>query len=228
VHRFAISHARLMRESTDRIQIALDSDNRNEQVIAHRLIESPGTWVTWENEHSGLMRQVAGSGYRSTQAKALKNAAIRLIHRKALFEYLREHQVRGDMRARIIGAFHPTRSYTEAVISEHGLYLRKACSFLCTSHVGSDLVQDAGFATPLEHYAALYAEYFHAYCSTHFAERADGEPCAEAELMPLLKMELEACRQAVLNPAVEMERWLRESQLRRRTGDTTRLPILRL
>jgi len=216
-----------MRESTDRIQLALQSDRRDEQVIAARLIESPSSWGVWENEHSGLMRQVAGSGYRSTQTTALKNAAIRLIHRKALFEYLREHEVRGALRARIIAAFHPTRSYAEAVIAEHGLYLRKAGSFLCTSHLGCDLVRDEGFATPLEHYAALYAEYFHAYCSTHFSEGGDEEQNPQAALMPLLKMELESCRQAVLNPATEMERWLRESTLRRRTGDTVRMRVLR-
>jgi hypothetical protein len=233
VNRFAISHARLMRESTDRIQLALESENPHEQIIAHRLIESTTTWVAWEAEHSVLMRQVAGSAYRSLQTTALKNAALRLIHRKALFEYLREHKVRGDMRKRIIAAFHPNRSYTEAVIAEHGVYLRKASSFLCTSHVGIDLVRDAGFDTPLEHYAALYREYFHSYCSTYFGEDggdgADGEDGENphATLMPLLKMELDVCRRAVLHPEVGLERWLRDSALRRRTGETTRLRVLR-
>ena len=216
-----------MRESTDRIQLALESDNPHEQVIAHRLIESTTTWVSWEAEHSVLMRQVAGSAYRSLQTTALKNAALRLIHRKALFEYLREHKVRGEMRRRIITAFHPNRSYTEAVVAEHGVYLRKASSFLCTSHVGIDLVRDAGFDTPLEHYAALYREYFHAYCSTYFGDNGEDGENVHATLMPLLKMELEVCRQAVLHPDVGLERWLRDSALRRRTGETARLPVLR-
>lgn len=216
-----------MRESTDRIQVALESESVHEQVIARRLVESTTTWVSWENEHSVLMRQVAGSGFRTAQTALLKNAAFRLIHRKALFEYLREHQVRGDARRKIIAAFHPTRSYTEAVIAEHNVYLRKAGSFLCTSHVGSDVVQDVGFLNPLDHYAALYAEYFHAYFCAYFGSDDAAQDDPQAALLPLLKMELETCRQAVLTPDAGMERWLRESQLRRRTGDTARLRVLR-
>src|SRR5712671_3498514 len=62
VHCSAISHSRLMRESTDRIEIALRSDDVKEHLIAYRLSESSRTWELWENEHSGLMRQVAEYG----------------------------------------------------------------------------------------------------------------------------------------------------------------------
>lgn len=228
MYSLAISHARLMRESTDRVAGALRSDDSTEQMIARRLLENPATWSIWESEHSDLMRQVAVYGLRKTQAAILKKAAFRLIHRKALFEYLRNDWVRGDMRRRIVEAFHPTWSYSRAVIAEHGVYLRKACSYLCTSHVGSGLVHDVGFLGPMARYEALYGEYFDAYCRTYFGDVAAEEP-ANAVLLPLLKYELDQCREAITNPTAEMQRLLeREAELRKPTGDTMRLPRLRL
>src|SRR6267378_6183351 len=94
VHRSAISHSRLMRESTDRIELALRSDDDKEHQIARRLSESSKTWEVWEYEHSGLMRQIADYGVLHTQAAALRQTALRLIHGKALFEYLRRKEAR--------------------------------------------------------------------------------------------------------------------------------------
>src|ERR1700704_776621 len=159
VHRSAISHSRLMRESTDRIELALRSDDDKEHLIAHRMSENSKTWELWEHEHSGLMRQIADYGVLHTQAAALRQTALRLIHGKALFEYLRRKGVRGTQRTRIVGYFYPTRGYQYAVIAEHGAFVRKAGSFLCASHVGTDLVQDPVFLDPMQHYENLYAEY---------------------------------------------------------------------
>src|ERR1700738_1103253 len=137
VHRSAISHSRLMRESTDRIETALRSDDDKEQLIAHRLSENSRTWELWENEHSRLMRQVADHSVLRTQAAALRQTALRLIHGKALFEYLRRREGRGTARSRILNNFYPPRDYKSAIIAEHGAFVRKACSFLCASHVGA-------------------------------------------------------------------------------------------
>ena len=198
-----------MRESTDRVQWALSSDNPNEQLVASRLLESPAAFLTWENEHSGLMREVANPGFRRTQAALLKKATFRLIHRKALFEYLRDERIRGSVRRRIILSFHPAQDYTRSVIAEHGLYLRKACSFLCTSHVGGNVVHDPGFFDPMKRYQELYAEYFQIFCSTHFGtDSADAEP--RGELLPPLKHQLEECRMAIMNPQPEMGWLVRE------------------
>jgi hypothetical protein len=224
VHRNSVDHRRLMRESTDRVQSALYSDNPSEQLVATRLLESPSAFGVWENEHSGLMLEVANPSFKRTQAALLKKATIRLIHSKALFEYLRDGQIRGDIRRRIIIHFHPAHDYTRAVIAEHGLYLRKACSFLCTSHVGGNVVGDPGFFDPMTSYQELYAEYFQIFCETHFGTHS---PAAEprGELLPLLKYRLERCRTAIMNPQQETE-WIREAELLRSTGDTVRLPRL--
>jgi hypothetical protein len=214
-----------MRESTDRVHIALHSADPNEQLVASRLLENPSAFRVWEGEHSGLMLEVANPSFRRTQAALLKKAAFRLIHRKALFEYLRDERIRGSVRRRIIAAFHPAQDYTRSVIAEHGLYLRKACSFLCTSHVGSNVVRDPGFFDPMTRYQELYAEYFQVFCNTHCGtDSADTEP--QTELLPLLKHQLEECRMAIMNPPLGTEWLQREAELHQPTGDTARLPRL--
>jgi hypothetical protein len=227
VHRSAISHARLMRESTDCVESALYSDDHKEHLVAHRILENPVSWQSWEWEHSALMRQVADYSVLRSQAAALRQTALRLIHGKALFEYLRKNEVRGAERAQILHHFYPTRGYQYAVIAEHSGYMRKACSYLCASHVGAGVVHDPAFLDPMQHYEDLYQEYFYFYCSTLFPK--DGvESASERALLPLLKHQLTEWRWMILNPRESLPRVKRETELRRPIGDTQRLPILRL
>src|SRR6202790_5534494 len=199
-----------MRESTDRVESALHSDDHKEHLVAHRILENPVSWQSWEWEHSALMRQVADYSVLRSQAGALRHTALRLIHGKALFEYLRKNEVRGAERAQILHHFYPTRGYQYAVIAEHSGYLRKACSYLCANHVGTDVVHDPAFLDPMQHYEELYQEYFYFYCTTLFPK--DGvESASEQALLPLLKHQLTQWRWMILNP--------RESP-RRVNGDT--------
>jgi len=217
-----------MRESTDRIESALRSEDDKDHFIAHRILESTRTFHSWELEHSGLMRQVADYRKLQTQALALRHAALRLIHGKALFEYLRTNKVRGEERVKILAYFHPTRLYEYAVVQEHGSYLRKAGSYLCTSHLGSDLVSDPVFLDPMQQYESLYAEYFNLYCSTLFPREGSVESASVRSLLPLLKHQLSEWRYVIMNPRAGMPRLRRESQIRTPTGDTQRLPVLKL
>jgi hypothetical protein len=219
----AISHARLMRESTDRVEAALSGGDGDERLIAHRVLENPLVWQQWENEHSSLMRQLAGSAPR-LQLAALKETTLRLLHGKALFQYLRQRAVRGDDRVRVIAHFRPGRSYESAIIAEHGVYLRKACSFMCASHVGSDVVQDPAFLDPMQRYEELYTEYFELYCGALI--EAGGQSGSKHTLLPLLKQQLHEYRLAILDPRSAQPFLRRESDLRRPTGDTARLPAL--
>jgi hypothetical protein len=204
----------------------LRSEDDQEQRVAHRLAESSKTWELWENEHSGLMRQVADYGVLRTQAAALRQTALRLIHGKALFEYLRRNEVRGPARAQMLSHFYPTRGYQYAVIAEHGAYVRKACSYLCATHVGYGLAHDPAFLDPMQHYEGLYAEYFDLYCSTLFPE-SDVLSASERSLLPLLKHQLNEWRWIILNPRQSLPRVKRERELRRTTGDTQKLPRLK-
>jgi hypothetical protein len=227
VHRTAISHSRLMRESTDRIESALRSGDDKERLVAHRLAENPKSWQLWENEHSGLMRHVAEYSALRNQAAALRQTTLRLIHGKALFEYLRRNAVRGEGRTRMLKHFYPTRGYQYAVIAEHGGYVRKAGSHMCASHVGTGLVHDPAFLDPMEHYESLYAEYFDLYCSTLFPGNGV-ESASERSLLPLLKHQLNEWRWIILNPRESLSQVRRERVIRRATGDTQRLPTLRI
>ncbi len=226
MQRSAISHSRLMRESTDRIESALRSEDDKDHHIAHRLLETTSSFYIWELEHSGLMRRVAEQGRLQTQARVLRHAALRLIHGKALFEYLRTNQVRGEERVRILTYFHPTRLYEYAVVQEHGSYLRKAGSFLCTSHLGADLVSDPAFLDPMQRYEELYAEYFNLYCATLFPHDGSIESASVRSLLPLLKHQLNEWRYVILNPREGKTRVRRESQIRLPVGDTQLLPVL--
>jgi hypothetical protein len=213
-----------MRASTDRVQAALVSSDHNEQMIAHRILENPAIWSHWEIEHSNLMRQLANCGVRRVQVAALKHANFRLLHGKALFQYLSRPGVRGRHRMQVMAHFRPGRSYDNAVVAEHNVYLRKSCSYLCTSHVGSDVVEDPAFLDPMQRYEELYAEYFSLYCST----LGDGQPdkASEIPLLPLLKKQLNEYRWAILDPRRAQPFLRREAELRAPTGDTMRLPAL--
>ena len=223
--RHAISHARLMRVSTDRVQTALQSTDTNEQLVARRILESPSIWSQWESEHSGLMRQLANCGVRRVQVAALKHANFRLLHGKALFQYLRGSAVRGGQRTRVMAYFRPGRNYGDAIVAEHNVYLRKACSYLCTSHVGIEEVHDPLFLDPMTRYEELYSEYFNLYCSS-LLEYSDGIAVAQIALLPLLKQQLNEYRWAILDPR-RAQPWLRrEAEIRAPSGDTQRLPTL--
>jgi hypothetical protein len=216
-----------MRESTDRIEIALRSEDEKEHLVAHRLAENAHTWQMWENEHAGLMRQVAELGVLKSQAIALRQTALRLIHAKALFEYLRRNEVRGAERARMLAHFYPTRGFHYAMIAEHAVYVRKACSYLCANHVGTGLVHDPVFLDPMQHYESLYTEYFDLYCTTLFPNDRLEAACERA-LLPLLKHQLNEWRWIILNPRESLSRVKREREIRRATGETQRLPRLKL
>ena len=170
----SVSHARLMRQSTDRVQLALRSDNYGDQLVVKRILETPTNWQHWQSEHSGLMHAVSESRVARAQTLALTRCApLRLIHRKALFEYLRNKAVRGEARVQIVRHFHPTYSYSHVIVVEHGVYLRKACSFLCTTHVGCSLVGALEFLDPMQRYETLYSKYFDLYARTHFMQNSE-------------------------------------------------------
>jgi hypothetical protein len=221
----AIGHARLMRESTDRVQAALNSGDVKEQLVARRILENPSAWEQWEREHSNLMRQVAAHSAMPAQVASLKRTSLGLLHGKALFQYLREGEVRGSRRKAVLAYFRPGRSYEHAVIAEHSQYLRKACSLLCANHVGSDLVRDPAFLDPMQRYEELYTEYFDLYCTTLIGGPG-GKLESRQSLLPLLKHQLNEWRAAILDPKRAQPFIRLDAELRRRTGDTQRLRSL--
>ena len=223
--RDGMTFAGLMRESTDCVESALRKDNTIEQMVAARIVETPDSFHRWESEHSRLMRGIADYSALKSQVGALKQTTIGLIHGKALFEHLKKKEVRGEQRTQLVKQFYPNRGYTSAMVAAHGSYLRKTCSFLCTSQVGTDVVNDDEFLDPLQHYENLYAEYFDLYCRVSLP--GGQESASEKSLLPLLKHQLSEWRWAILNPRESTPMIRRESQLRQTNGDTQRLPVFK-
>jgi len=120
------------------------------------------------------------------------------------------------------------REYTNAVLAEHGNYVRCNSSYLCTQHLAENLMHDAAFDEPLQIYEQWYAEYFRAFCDVALA-RTEEEKVALAPmeaLKPLLKHQLAEARKAILDmPQMPAEEW-REAQIRKPTGDTMRLKAI--
>ena len=220
----AINHARLMKVSGQYVEAMARTGAPQERLVANRILDSPSVWVRWEHDHAGLMHTVAQQRRPPRQISALKVACFSLIHRKALFEHLRDRQLRGRARQKLLRFFHRSRGYGHALIAEHDSYLRSACSYLCSSHVGSAVMIDGVFQDPMRRYEELYTEYFRAFCEgSVITEEAEGS--ASEALLPYLKLQIAEQRRVVLNMPRMTPSVLPEAALRRPTGDTEKLRV---
>lgn len=193
-----LSHDRLMEESQLRISNAVLSGEPEEERLAARILDNARVYHNWENEHATLMRRIAAERLPGVQKAQLLTISLSLIHRKALFEYLRDDRVRGIRRQAIMAHFFTHRDYASAVVAEHGRYVQSAASYLCSSHVGSHLMFDTLFESPLAEYEDLYASYFRSYCD--LAVAGDRNPVVKAMLPVLLdlKAQIGEWRQALV------------------------------
>jgi hypothetical protein len=193
--------------------------------IARRMLDCRETYRRWEAEHGRLMHTVSDRGRLAEQVTALRNAIFALVHRRAVFEYLRKGEISGSKRRRVLALFYGCRDYTDAVLREHANYVRCSSSYLCTHHLGEHLMQDAAFDEPLQLYEEWYAEYFRAYCDSEVAESEEERQASEAlsTLQPLLKLRLAQARQAILAMPQAPDREWREVEIRKPNGDTQRM-----
>jgi hypothetical protein len=223
----AISLARLMEASWGRLSaIARDGSGYQQQVVT-RVLEDPVRWRRWEAEHSGLMSGIAAHREITPQVTAMRSMALGLIHRKALFEFLRANQGLSQQRRRLMELFHARRRTSEALLLEHTTYLECACSHLCSTHVGTHLMIDATFQEPIEYYEEQYKEYFQSFCRCALTGPSD-ESLAEQALLPYRKYDLNRQRQAILYSPRLTPDMLRDAKLRQPTGDTVRIHNLPL
>ena len=220
----AINHARLMTVSGHYVEAMARSGAPQERLVANRILDCPSVWVRWERDHAGIMHAVAQQRRLPRQISVLKTTCFSLIHRKALFEHLRDRQLRGQARQQLLRFFHRTRGYGHALIAEHDSYLRSACSYLCSNHVGSAVMIDGVFQDPMRRYEELYSEYFRAFCEGSVITEA-GEESASQALLPYLKLQIAEQRRLVLDMPRMTPSVLPEAALRRPTGDTEKLRV---
>jgi len=219
-------HARLMEESEIRLAAAAREGAPEEMLVASRIMDHPSAYRTWEAEHDRLLRGVSSHTRFASQMGALRSAAFTLIHRKALFEYIRECGVCGTKRHRLFALFYGgARDYANSVIAEHANFVRCSSSHICADHLAAQLMRDAAFQEPMQLYEEWYADYFRVFCDVALAETAEEKlVLAPVEaLKPLLKHRLRQARDAILKlPEVPSTVW-REVELRKATGETQKL-----
>jgi hypothetical protein len=193
-----LSHARLMQESQRTLLNAVVSGEPDEEHIATRILDDSRVYRRWENEHATLMRRIAAERLPGVQKAQLLTISLSLIHRKALFEYLRNDHVRGVRRQQLMAHFFSHRDYASAVVSEHGRYMHTAASYLCANHVGSKVMFEALFESPLAEYEDLYASYFRTYCDVTLAGDRDAVAQSLQPMLLDLKARIGEWRQALI------------------------------
>lgn len=225
----AYKHARLMQESESRVEMTANSLAPADILVAQRILLRPAEFTRWEAHHDHLMRAVSSHGQLPPQMVELRATALSLVHRKALFEYLQQRQITGAKRRRLLAVFYGCADYTNAVLAEHGNYVRSSSSYLCTQHLAEHLMHDPALDEPLTLYEEWYAEYFQAFCDVELAETdEERQAClAQESLKPLLKHRVTEARKAILAMPQTQRDW-REARIREPTGDTQRIRALAL
>jgi hypothetical protein len=159
----AFTFEQLMDASDRRLTRVAASGAGADRLVAERITGCPSEYEGWEREHSQLMHRVAAHGRSIRQKNAMLGVAFELIHRKALFEYLRDKRVVGTDREKLFAYFRAT-DYPKACVQEHTNYLRSAASFVCVRSIGTALLKEPAFDLPLGRYQAAYTRYFEACC----------------------------------------------------------------
>jgi hypothetical protein len=225
--RWVYKHERLMEESERCVEVTARSGRPEQQLLASRILEHPVAYQRWLSDHDRLIRAVSEQAKLERQMYALRRSTFSLIHRKALFGYLRDQHVVGARRQHLFSLFYGPRDYATSVVAEHGNYLRSNSSYLCTRFLADELMHDGAMQGPLQLYEEWYAEYFRIFCDVAVAETPEEKESATtlSALQPFLKYRLTEARQAILQlPRQAGDAW-REWELRQPTGETVKLHV---
>lgn len=193
-----ITCARLMEESESRIADIARQGHSAQGQAAQRIIDDTRLYHHWESEHVRLMRAVAAESRVAGQVTTLRRSCFGLIHRKAMFDYLRVNRITGRDRHAVFSLVYGEHDYVSAVLKEHGNYLRSSSSLVCSQHVGLQVMADPACGEPLWRYEQLYADYFRTFCSTALSSDEYTSAQTLSTLMPYLKRQLGDLRRAIL------------------------------
>jgi hypothetical protein len=224
----AYKHERLMDASERCVEAVARSGGTENQLIACRILEQPAAYQRWVSGHAHLMRSVSEQAKLERQVLALTRSTFSLVHRKALFGYLRDQHVVGARRRRLFELFYGPRDYTCSVVAEHGNYLRSTSSYLCSRLLADELMHDGAMQDPLQVYEEEYADYFRIFCDIALAETPQEKEITSPflPLQPFLKQRLHEARQAILElPRQPGDGW-RDLLRRQPTGDTAKLRVI--
>lgn len=156
-------HKVLMDESEQALWTAAEKNSGTDARIAKQILSDSRTHGLWEARHAELVRPVAEHNGRVPQVIALRDLEVRLVHRRALIDHLREHQIRGSERERLFRVFYGPRDFQDAVLAEHRQYMLAVSSRVSADHL-IDVMRDPASSYLVHRYETLYAQYFDLYC----------------------------------------------------------------
>ena len=188
-------HKTLMDESEQALYVAAQQESGADSRIAKQIISDSKTHGLWEARHAELVRPVAEHTGRTPQVIALRDVEVRLVHRRALFDHIREHELRGEQRERLFRVFYGPREFQDAVLAEHRQYMLAVSSRVSADHL-IDVMSDPVSKKLLAEYETIYARYFGLYCYVAGARDRD---CAEAmtPIMNLTRKQADRVRQRI-------------------------------
>jgi hypothetical protein len=209
----------LMDFSESHLDVLGCSGTDDQRHVIRRLRDQPSAYRRWGAYHLPLMQKIAAMRNRPMQLTGLRQTSFVLLHRQALFSYLRNNHVTGPDRATLFQAFHGQTDYSRAVVAEHGRYLQSNCSLYCADHLELHLMRDDAFTAGFETYRLEYMEYFSLYCDWVIAD-SRGHDYAMKPI--LLEMKRNLSRSAAQLIALPMN--LPERRAARRPWRTRWLP----
>ena len=212
--------ARMMERSELRISEVARYGQGYPQQIARRVLESTHLHRQWEHSHSQGMRSVANEHRTQGQMQALKRVALSMVHRKAPFEYLRDHHVCGAARHHYFDVLYGPHDFARAMVQEHQNYLVAGCSFLCV-----DTLCSTSTVELLTDYEKAYTSYWQAHTATLLHATSPVAHGRQAALMQCLDENLRKARDRLLGAPPTRADQLTLEELRQPTGDTVRLGI---
>jgi hypothetical protein len=190
---------------------------------AARVLESASAWRDWGATHHQLIGSVVAERGTAHQVRAVRRMALSVIHRKAPFEYLRDHAVRGGARRRFFHSIYGTHDYARAVVLEHRHYLNAMCSYLCV-----DRFCGPGSLQRIRSYERRYTSYWTLQAKVREREAQGSHMAAEvdAEVLRVLRADVRQARELLLESRVSAADLYTIEELRRPTGDTVRMKRL--
>lgn len=162
-------HKALMDESEQALWTAAEKDSGTDARIAKQILSDAKAHGLWEVRHAELVRPVAEHNGRVPQVLALRDLEVRLVHRRALIDHLRDHQIKGKERERLFRVFYGPRDFRDAVLAEHRQYMLAVSSRVSADHL-INVMHDPASPQLVRRYEEMYARYFELYCYVVSAE----------------------------------------------------------
>ena len=156
-------HQKLMDESEYALQSAAESSDHLKARVVTAILQDSKSYQLWESRHASLLLPIAKQSNKKRQIIALRIAAVRLIHRRALFECIQSNSLRGRQRRQLFRIFHETLDYQNAILVEHRQYKMAVSSGVSADHL-IEVMNDPTSRKLLSEYKRVYAQLFKMKC----------------------------------------------------------------